>query len=171
MNARPDPWRNVPRVGLGLDTHVLVPGRPCRLGGVVLDSEVGPAGHSDGDVLLHALTDALLGGAGLDDLGTLFPDTAPRWKDADSGTFLEEALERCRERGLRPLSADLVLVCDRPRIAPHRPLLRRALARRLDLPEDRVNLKGKTWEGRSEASGLCQVQAVVLLGPDPETGA
>ncbi len=153
---------HAPRIGLGWDRHRLEAGRPCRLGGVDLDCPVGPAGHSDGDAVLHALTDALLGAAGLDDLGSLFPDTDPAWKDADSAAFLTEALRQLGERGLRPLSADLVVICDRPKIAPARPRIRAALAALLDLPLDRVNLKGKTTEGGD--GGRVDVQAVVLVG-------
>ncbi len=151
-----------PRIGLGWDRHRLEQGRPCVLGGVRLDSALGPAGHSDGDAVLHALTDALLGAAGLDDLGTLFPDTDPSWKDADSGQFLTEALRRLEDRDLRPLSVDLVLICDQPKIAPARAAIRRSLAERLRLPLDRVNLKGKTTEGGR--ADRIDVQAVVLVG-------
>ncbi|MBC8330098.1 MAG: 2-C-methyl-D-erythritol 2,4-cyclodiphosphate synthase [Planctomycetes bacterium] len=155
--------RHAPRVGLGWDRHRLEPGRRCVLGGVEIASELGPAGHSDGDAVLHALTDALLGAAGLDDLGSLFPDHDPAWKDADSTTFLREALRRLAGLGLRPLSADLVVVCDRPRLAPARQAVRGSLAGLLGLPLDRVNLKGKTTEGGD--AGRIDVQAVVLVGP------
>jgi 2-C-methyl-D-erythritol 2,4-cyclodiphosphate synthase len=153
----------LPRVGLGWDRHRLQAGRPCRLAGVLLDCPVGPVGHSDADAVLHALTDALLGAAGLDDLGTLFPDTEPAWSGADSRRFLAEALRMLADRGLRPLSADLVLVCERPKVAPHRAAMRHSLAALLGLPLDRVNLKGKTTEG-GDAERI-DVQAVVLVGP------
>ncbi len=158
--SAPDP----PRIGLGWDRHRLEPGRPCVLGGLEIDSPLGPAAHSDGDALLHALTDALLGAAGEPDLGSLFPDSDPAWKDAPSTRFLEEALRRLRARGLEPWSADLVVVCDRPRLAPHRDRLRRALAALLGLPVDRVNLKGKSTEGGPGGDRI-EVTAVVLAGP------
>ncbi|RMH03834.1 MAG: 2-C-methyl-D-erythritol 2,4-cyclodiphosphate synthase [Planctomycetota bacterium] len=156
----PDPHL---RIGLGWDAHRLEPGCPCRLAGVDLPSDVGPVGHSDGDAVLHALCDALLGAAGLDDLGTLFPDTDPSLAGADSGRFLAETLRLLAKRGLRPISVDLVVICDRPRLAPHRAELRRRLAERLGLAADRVNLKGKTTEGGD--GGRLEVQAVALVGP------
>jgi 2-C-methyl-D-erythritol 2,4-cyclodiphosphate synthase len=161
----PEPPVDVPRIGLGWDRHALVTGRPCILGGLELPGEVGPAGHSDGDALLHALVDALLGAAGLDDLGSLFPDTDPAWKDAPSTRFLDEAMARLRAAGLRPWSVDLVVVCDRPKLAPHRAAMREALAARLELPVDRVNLKGKTTEGGAASAPAVEVHAVALVGP------
>jgi len=106
------------RVGLGFDLHRLVPGRPCILGGVRLPHDAGPLGHSDGDAVLHAIADALLGAAGLDDLGTLFPDSDPRWKGADSQALLREVLSRVAAAGWRPLNVDLVVATEGPRIAP-----------------------------------------------------
>ncbi|KAA3612788.1 MAG: 2-C-methyl-D-erythritol 2,4-cyclodiphosphate synthase [Planctomycetota bacterium] len=150
-----------PRIGLGWDRHRLQSGRPCWLAGVEIPSPVGPSGHSDGDVLLHALTDAVLGAAGLDDLGTLFPDTDPQWAGASSTMFLEAALRRCHNRGWKVASADLVLVCDRPKISPFRGAMRKRLSQLLQLAEDRVNLKGKTTEGAN--SEYMEAQAVVLL--------
>lgn len=161
----PEPPAEAPRIGLGWDRHALVAGRPCILGGLELPGELGPAGHSDGDALLHALVDALLGAAGLDDLGSLFPDTDPAWKDAPSTRFLDEAMARLRAAGLRPWSVDLVVVCDRPKLAPHRAAMREALAARLELPVDRVNLKGKTTEGGAASTPAVEVHAVALVGP------
>lgn len=139
----------------------MVSGCVCILGGITIPNPTGPVGHSDADVLLHALCDALLGAAGLDDLGTLFPDDDPRWKDAASTRFVEEAMRLLRERELRVASADLVVICDTPKLRPHRAAIRDNLARLLDLPLDRVNLKGKTTEGG--CSGSIAVHAVVLL--------
>ncbi len=156
---------SLPRIGLGWDRHRLAPGRRCVLGGVELPSPLGPVAHSDGDVLLHALCDALLGAAGLEDLGTLFPDDDPRWEGADSLDFLHATLERLRARSLRTLSVDLVVICDRPRIGPHRAAIRARLAEFLELPLDRVNLKGKSTEGGPD--DLIEVSAVALLGPRP----
>ncbi len=150
------------RIGLGWDRHRLQPGLPCRLAGVDLECPVGPIAHSDGDAVLHALTDALLGAAGLDDLGTLFSDQDPRWKDASSDQFLEEALRLLADADLFPASVDLVVICDQPRIGPHRTVLRENLAQLLNLPLDRVNLKGKSTEGGG--ADCIEVQAVALVG-------
>lgn len=137
-------------------------GRRCVLAGVALDCAAGPAGHSDGDAVLHALADALLGAAGLDDLGTLFPETDPRWAGAGSSALLAEALQRVGRAGLRPASVDVVVVCDRPRIAPHRAALRASLARLLGLPVERVNVKGKSTEGGAGPESV-EATALVLL--------
>ena len=155
--------RETPRVGIGWDRHRLEAGRPCVLGGVTIPGTVGPVGHSDADAVLHALTDALLGAAGLDDLGTLFPDHDARWKDASSMAFLREALGLLRQRALAPASVDLVVVCDAPRIGPHRQEIRAHLAGELGLPTDRVNLKGKSTEGAG--GGWIECTAVALLAP------
>ena len=152
---------SAPRIGIGWDRHALVEGRPCILGGVEIPNEVGPNGHSDADALLHALCDALLGAAGLDDLGTLFPDTDPKWKGAASTQFVEAAVALLHAQNLVVASADLVVICDTPKVAPHRAAIRANLAQMLDLPVSRVNLKGKTTEGGS--SGAVEVQAVVIL--------
>lgn len=141
------------------------PGRRCVLAGVEVQNAAGPAGHSDGDVVLHALADAVLGAAGLDDLGTIFPDTDPLLKGAASATFLREALARAEGRGLRPRNADVVIVADAPRIAPHRARMRARLAELLGLPPERVNLKGKTTElGQGDR---IEAYAVVLLAGAP----
>lgn len=164
MTASAPQW---PRIGLGWDRHALEAGRPCVLGGLTLPCEVGPTGHSDADVVLHALCDALLGAAGLDDLGTLFPDHDPQWKGAASTVFLEETMRRLGGLGLRPVSVDLVVTCRQPKIGPHRAELRAALAKRLDLPLDRINLKGKTPEGGDAAAeNALEVRAVALLLSD-----
>lgn len=163
MSSLPDA---LPRIGLGTDRHRLVAGRPCWLGGVLFgDCPVGPEGHSDGDAILHALTDALLGAAGLDDLGTLFPDTDPAWQGVASTAFLEAALEKLAAAGLRCWSVDLVVQCDRPKISPRRADVRAKLAEQLGLPVDRVNLKGKTREGVGAEIEAVDVTAVVLVGP------
>jgi len=153
------------RVGLGFDVHRLEPGRPCILGGVRLDHPSGPAGHSDGDAVLHALTDALLGAAGLEDLGTLFPDRDPRWRGADSAELLAAALERVRQAGWVPVNADIVVATEGPRIAPARDAMRARLAALLGLEPGAVNVKGKTLEGLgalAHGAGIA-VQAVCLV--------
>ncbi len=153
------------RVGTGFDVHRLVPGRACRLGGIDLPHPAGPAGHSDGDAVLHALTDALLGAAGLDDLGTLFPDDDPTWKDADSGQLLHAAVQLLADAGWRPVNVDLVIATEGPRIAPHRARMRARLAELLGIEPDAVNVKGKTFEGLGAlANGAgVTVQAVCLI--------
>lgn len=151
----------LPRIGLGWDRHALVENRACILGGVEIPNAVGPSGHSDADVLLHALTDALLGAAGLDDLGTMFPDTDAKWRGAASTQFVQAAMKLLQAQQLQVASADLVVICDTPKLSPHRAAIRTNLARLLNLPIDRVNLKGKSTEGG--AAGAIEVQAVVLL--------
>ncbi len=154
------------RLGLGIDLHRLAPGRPCVLGGIVIESPVGPVGHSDGDAVLHAACDAVLGAAGLDDLGTLFPDGDPANAGRASAAFCREVMARVRERALRVLSLDCVVETEVPKLAPHRAAMRQRLAELFELPADRVNVKGKTGEklgaiGRSEA---LRATVVALLG-------
>ncbi len=153
------------RIGLGYDVHRLVEGRPCWLGGVLLPHPTGPSGHSDGDAVLHAVTDAMLGGAGLEDLGSLYPDTDPAFKDADSKALLADAMGRVRAKGFEPLSVDIVIATEGPRIAPHRAAMRASLAALLGMDADAVNVKGKTLEGLGAfAKGAAvEVQAVALL--------
>jgi 2-C-methyl-D-erythritol 2,4-cyclodiphosphate synthase len=155
------------RVGIGFDVHRLVAGRPCMLGGIVLEHGSGPLGHSDGDAVLHAIADALLGAAGLDDLGSLFPDTDPRWKDAPSGALLGAVLRRVHAAGYRPVNVDVVIATEGPRIAPHRSRMRASIAGLLGLRAEAVNVKGKSLEGLGAlAGGLgVAVQAVCLLEP------
>lgn len=161
----------LPRVGLGWDRHALATGEICTLAGVVIDSPVGPTGHSDADVILHALTDALLGAGGLDDLGTLFPDTDPQWQGAASSQFVAAAVQLLAASGLRVISADMVVICDMPKLAPHRAAMRANLSKLLNLPLDRVNLKGKTTEGGdSSAAQSIEVQAIVMLKGVPQAG-
>ncbi|MCI0587760.1 MAG: 2-C-methyl-D-erythritol 2,4-cyclodiphosphate synthase [Planctomycetes bacterium] len=153
------------RIGTGFDLHRLAKGRKFVLGGIEIPFEKGPVGHSDGDPLLHAVADALLGAAGLEDLGTLFPDSDPKWKGADSARLLEEAAARVRATGWMVVSVDAVVMAERPKIAPHRAAIRDRLSRLLAVPLDCVNVKGKTAEalgplGKGEAIAAC---AVALL--------
>ena len=155
------------RIGLGFDLHRLVAGRPCTLGGIELPHPTGPAGHSDGDAVLHAVCDALLGAAGLDDLGTLFPDTDPQWKGAASADLLQACVARVHEAGYRAINLDIVIATEGPRIAPHRAAMRARIAELCALDPGSVNVKGKTFEGLgalAEGRGVA-VQAVCLLGP------
>jgi 2-C-methyl-D-erythritol 2,4-cyclodiphosphate synthase len=135
------------RTGIGWDSHLLVEGRPLIIGLVQIPGERGPSGHSDGDVLAHALTDALLGAAALGDIGAHFPDTDPRWKGAASRVFLEGAVKLLKEHGYRPLSVDAVVILERPRLGPHIPAMRQALAGALGLSLAGVSVKAKTAEG------------------------
>lgn len=153
------------RIGLGFDVHRLIPGRPCTLGGILFDHPTGPSGHSDGDAVLHAVADALLGAAGLDDLGSLFPDTDAEWKDADSAALLAECMRRVSEAGWQPVNLDIVIATEGPRIAPRRTEMRERIGALVGLAPDAVNVKGKTLEGLgalAEGRGVA-VQAVALL--------
>jgi len=149
------------RLGYGEDSHLLAEGRPLYLCGLLIPSPVGAVAHSDGDAALHALTDALLSAYGLGDIGLLFPDTDPRWQQAPSRLFLEEALRRVGERGGRLLQASLVLTLDRPKLNPHREALAKSLSGLLGLPLDRIGLAFKTSEGL--APHHVQARAAVLL--------
>jgi 2-C-methyl-D-erythritol 2,4-cyclodiphosphate synthase len=153
------------RIGLGVDAHALAEGVPLVLGGVSIPHPRGLAGHSDGDVVAHALTDAILGAAGLADIGTLFPSTDERYRGADSLELLAEACRQVREAGFALVSADCVLVGQEPRIAPYREQMRERLGRALGVGRDRVNVRATTTDrlgftGRGE--GLA-AQAVALL--------
>lgn len=153
------------RIGLGFDLHRLEAGRPCMLGGIELPHPTGPLGHSDGDAVLHALADAVLGAAGLDDLGTLFSDKDPRWKGADSAALLGECVARVHAAGWRVENVDIVIATEGPRIAPHRAAMRARIAALLGVAADAVNVKGKSLEGLgalANGAGVA-VQAVCLL--------
>jgi 2-C-methyl-D-erythritol 2,4-cyclodiphosphate synthase len=150
------------RVGLGADAHALVDGVPLVLGGVELDSGRGLAGHSDGDVLAHALIDAILGAAGLGDIGTLFPSGAPEWEGASSLDLLARAYGHVREEGWKLVNADCVLVGEEPRIAPVREAMRVRLAGALGVEPDLVNVRATTMDGlgftgRGEGLGALSV--------------
>ena len=153
------------RVGIGVDAHALEEGVPLVLGGVRFDHPRGLAGHSDGDVLAHALTDALLGAAGLEDIGALFPSTDPALAGADSLELLAQAWEHVREQGWRLANADVVLIGEEPRLAPHRDEMRRRLAEALDVEPQLVAVRATTTDGLGFAGrgeGLA-AQAVALL--------
>lgn len=135
------------RVGLGYDSHRLLPGRPLKLGGVEIPSPLGTVGHSDADVVLHALVDAMLGAAGLGDIGEWFPDTDPRWHGADSAILVRETLQRLAETGFRLRQADVIILAETPRLGPHKERIRQRLADLLGLPPQQVNVKAKTNEG------------------------
>jgi 2-C-methyl-D-erythritol 2,4-cyclodiphosphate synthase len=153
------------RVGFGHDTHRLAEGRPLVLGGVRIPFDRGLLGHSDADVVFHALADALLGAAGLGDIGELFPDTDPKWKDLDSAVILAEARRVVAERGWMPVNCDVTVHAQRPKLVPYKAAIRASIAAAIGLPETSVNVKAKTGElvgpvGREEA---IMADAVVLL--------
>ncbi len=153
------------RIGIGHDTHRLAAGRPLILGGIRIDHPRGLDGHSDADVVLHALTDALLGAAGLGDIGDAFPDSDPTNKDRDSAEFLRESLRRVHEHGYRLINADITIFAQEPKLGPVKSAMRQKLAELLGMPVDAVNVKAKTGErvgaiGRAEAIGC---QAAVLI--------
>lgn len=153
------------RIGEGWDTHALVAGRPLVLGGVTIPHTSGLLGHSDADALLHAITDALFGAAGLGDIGRHFPDTAAEFKGADSRRLLAEAARRVRAEGWSIVNVDSTIVAQAPKMAPHIPAMRDAIAQALEIGVDCVNVKAKTAErlgpvGRGES---IEARAVCLL--------
>lgn len=157
------------RVGQGFDVHALVAGRPCIIGGVRIPFERGLLGHSDADVLLHALTDALLGAAALGDIGRLFPDTDPAHAGADSRVLLREAYARVRAAGWEAVNVDATVICQAPKIAPHVAAMVENIAADLRLAPAQVNVKGKTTEklgftGRGE--GVAAQVCVLLARAD-----
>jgi 2-C-methyl-D-erythritol 2,4-cyclodiphosphate synthase len=153
------------RAGIGYDLHRLAEGRKLILGGVEVPYHKGPVSHSDGDALAHALCDALLGAAGLGDIGTHFPDSDPKWKDAPSLKFLEKARELIAAEGLRIVNVDATVITEKPKLGPYFPAMREALAKSLSIPASAINLKAKTNEtvdavGRGEAIAA---QAIATL--------
>lgn len=158
-------WGGQSRVGTGYDLHQLVADRPLMLAGVHVPHAIGPLGHSDGDVVCHAITDAILGAAGAGDIGRLFPDTDPQWKGAPGLDLLARAVAVVREQGWSVVNADVTVVLERPKLLPHVPAIRASLAQTLGVAVDAVSVKGKTNEGmdavgRGEAIAS---HAVVLL--------
>ncbi len=153
------------RVGEGWDVHALVPGRRLVLGGVTIPHSAGLLGHSDADALLHAITDALLGAAGLGDIGSHFPDTDPKFKGADSAVLLAEALRAVQAAGWQLVNVDSTVIAQAPRLAPHREAMRQRVAQVLGLAPDCVNIKAKTAEKLGPVGqGLAiEARAVVLL--------
>jgi 2-C-methyl-D-erythritol 2,4-cyclodiphosphate synthase len=154
------------RTGIGYDLHRLEPDRKLIIGGVELPFEKGLVGHSDADILMHAITDALLGAASLGDIGELFPPTDPQWKDADSEVFLQQARELVVGYGYRIVNVDAVVVLEGPKLLPHRQAIRKNLARILAIDAERIGLKAKTSEGvgpcgRGEAAEAHAVATLV----------
>lgn len=159
------------RIGEGWDTHALVTDRLLILGGVTIAHTHGLKGHSDADALLHAITDAVIGGAGLGDIGRHFPDTDPQFQGADSSLLLRESVRRVKEAGWAVGNVDATIIAQAPKMAPHIPLMRERIAEMLGISVDRVNVKAKTAEkmgpvGRGES---IEARAVCLLLPCPQT--
>lgn len=155
------------RCGIGYDLHRLAEGRKLMIGGIEVPFDKGPVGHSDGDVLAHAICDALLGAAGLGDIGTHFPDSDPKWKGANSLLFLEHTRKLLEQRDMSIDYIDAVVILERPKLGPHFPRMREALAKSLGMPAEQIHLKAKTNEaadavGRGEAIA-CHVVATISL--------
>ena len=156
------------RIGQGVDFHRFEAGRRLVLGGVEFHEPYGLIGHSDADVVLHAIADAILGAAGLGDIGIHFPDTDQKWLDADSRLILKEVAGRAAEKGLRPVNVDVTIIAQQPRIAPRRPEMEDTIADLLSITRDRVNVKATTTEamgalGRKE--GIASIAVVLMASP------
>jgi 2-C-methyl-D-erythritol 2,4-cyclodiphosphate synthase len=158
------------RTGLGWDTHRLAPGRPLILGGITVPSELGLEGHSDADVLSHAITDAILGAAALGDIGMHFPDSDPRWKGTNSLIFLKHARDLAAAQGYHVLNVDSTVILERPKLKDYRQAMRESLAAALELDIERVSVKFKTAESvgpvGEQRSG--EAQAIVTLSGRPK---
>lgn len=156
---------NLFRIGQGFDVHALVDNRPLIIGGVTIPYEKGLLGHSDADVLLHAITDALLGAAALGDIGTHFPDTDEQFRGADSMVLITEALRRVRERGFDVGNIDCTVIAQAPKLMPWIPLMRRNIAQALAISVDQINVKAKTAEkmGPVGEGKAMEARAVALL--------
>ena len=152
------------RIGYGWDSHEFKSGIPLKIGGLTLPHDQGLAGHSDGDVLLHALTDALLGAVAAGDIGSFFPPTDPKWKGANSVVFLREAMRQVTRAGFRVVNADSTLILSEPKIVPHAPALRVNVAKLLGIRPSDVGIKAKTPEGMGTDHAAI-AHAVVLLEP------
>jgi|SRR5579859_7925475 len=154
------------RIGYGWDSHEFKEGVPLKIGGVELPHGKGLAGHSDGDVLLHALTDALLGAVAAGDIGGYFPPSDPKWKGADSVIFIEEALKQVRRAGYAIANVDSTLVLDQPKIGPHSNKIQARVAKLLGIKPDQVGIKAKTPEGMgTDNAAIAHVAVLLVLAP------
>ncbi len=158
------------RIGYGWDSHEFKKHVPLKIGGVELAHDRGLAGHSDGDVLLHALTDALLGAVAAGDIGSHFPPSDPRWKGADSSLFVAEALRQVRRAGYHVVNVDSTLILEAPRIGPHADKIRRRIAELLGIDPGDVGVKAKTPEGMGTENAAIAHVAVLLEEDEPRTG-
>jgi 2-C-methyl-D-erythritol 2,4-cyclodiphosphate synthase len=157
------------RIGHGFDAHPLVSGRPCVLGGVVVPSDAGPEGHSDGDVILHALADALLGASAAGDLGSVFGTSRPEWKGASSERLVEEV--RRRTGRPRVVNVDVTVIAARPKIGPHRDAMREKIAALLGIPLSRVSVKASSGNGLTDfGRGEGVAATVLVLVEEPDAG-
>lgn len=152
----------VPRIGFGWDSHEFKPGIPLRIGGVLLPHDSGLAGHSDGDVLLHALTDALLGAVAAGDIGSYFPPGDEKWKGANSAVFVGEAMKQIAAKGYTVGNVDSTLILDAPKIGPHAKAIQESVAQLLGIPAEKVGIKAKTPEGMGTGNAAIAHVAVLL---------
>lgn len=152
------------RIGYGWDSHEFQAGVPFKIGGVELPHPKGLAGHSDGDVLLHAITDALLGAVAAGDIGSYFPPTDPKWKGADSAIFIQEALQQIRRAGYKICNVDSTLILSEPKIGPHSRKIQRSVAQLLEIKPEQVGIKAKTPEGMG-TENAAMAHVAVLLEP------
>lgn len=164
MTTRTDSFR----VGIGYDIHRLVEGRPLRVGGIQIEHSKGLLGHSDGDVVLHAVTDAILGAAALPDIGDLFPDTDPAYKNADSGELLKNVMAKVRDAGFIAHNIDLIVHAEAPKLSPHKRKMAESIAALTGVPPDRVSVKAKTNEGMgplgcSDAIACTAIASIVAI--------
>ena len=150
------------RIGLGRDLHRLVKGRRFLLGGVELPAKRGELGHSDGDVLAHAVCDAILGAATLGDIGSLFPPSDPKWKDADSMALLRSVFDMAKQAGWTLVNLDCVVSCEEPKVLPFRDRIRQSLAQALEVSVDKIFVKGKTGEGLGPVGKGKAVEAIAV---------
>ncbi len=153
------------RTGIGIDAHRFQAGRKLFLGGVCIASDLGLAGHSDADVLVHSIMDALLGACGAGDIGEMFPDSDPAYRDTSSLTLLERVRDELSARGFRVVNVDAVVVCEKPRISPHKLEMRENIARALRIDRDAVSVKGTTTEGMGftgRGEGISAVASVLI---------
>lgn len=151
------------RIGFGFDSHEFVQGKRFILGGVEIPFGYGLKGHSDGDALLHALTDAILGALGEKDIGEMFKDTDPKWRGANSEIFLKEALRLMRNKGYKIQNIDCVIITDKPKISPYKEKIKEKLSELLGLEEERISLKGKRREGFCQEDGLVCMCTILLI--------
>lgn len=151
------------RIGFGFDSHEFTEDKKLVLGGVEIPFKYGLKGHSDGDALLHAITDAILGALGEKDIGEIFKDTDQKWKNAPSEIFLREALKIMKEKSFRILNVDCVIITDKPKIAPYKELIKDNLSKLLEIPKERISVKGKRKEGFCKENGLVCMCTLLLI--------
>ena len=159
------------RIGFGYDSHRFAAGRPLLLGGVRIACDRGLAGHSDADAVLHAVTDAILGGLGAGDIGELFPDADPRWRDAASPRFIDQAMALARQNGYAIVNCDVTVLAEQPKLSAYKQAMRENIARLLDVAAEAVCVKAKTGEGMGaigRGEGLAAMATVLLAKADAQ---